>query len=183
MITKPAHSSTWCHDFAKSFIFSKDSYDLLVLSNFETPPRNKINCCKQIPWVNLIWVQKGNFGRFFEEKWISLSEPITRVSPGGACVVLKRSDNARRHPGDIPEKANELSSKFRFKCKQISAYLRSLLQQLFYLSLRHPCAENCGWGGFSTFPRWRSRVFLIESHWPPSDFWCASFGKYWCKPF
>ena len=123
IITKPAHSSTWCHHFAKSFVFSKDSYDFLVLSNFETPPRNKINCCKQVPGMNLVWVHKGNYRSFFfEEKRIFLSEPLTRVSPGGACVVLNRRDNARRHPGDIPEKAKELSSRFRFKCKQMSAY-------------------------------------------------------------
>ena len=40
------------------------------------------------------------------------------------------------------------------------------------ITLRPRCADNCGWGSFSTFPRWRSRVF-----------WCASFGKYELKPF
>ena len=68
IITKPAHSSTWCHHFAKSFVFSKDSYDFLVLSYFETPPRNKINCCKQVPGMNLVWVHKGNYRSFFSKK-------------------------------------------------------------------------------------------------------------------
>ena len=46
------------------------------------------------------------------------------------------------------------------------------------------CAESCGWGGFWTFPRWKSRVFLkSDLTEPPSDFWCASFGKYQFKPF
>ena len=41
----------------------------------------------------------------------------------------------------------------------------------------------CGWG-FSTFPRWRNRLFLNRTSLiPPSDFWCASFGKYRLKPF
>ena len=46
------------------------------------------------------------------------------------------------------------------------------------------CAENYGWGGFSTFQRWRSRVFFRSDLTDPqSDFWCASFGKYRFKPF
>ena len=44
-------------------------------------------------------------------------------------------------------------------------------------------AESCGRGGFSMFPRWRSRVFFNRTSLTPWHFWCASLGKYQFKPF
>ena len=32
----------------------------------------------------------------------------------------------------------------------------------FHLTLRRPLRKNCGWGGFSTFPRWKSRLFFLN---------------------
>ena len=35
------------------------------------------------------------------------------------------------------------------------------------------CAKNCGWGGFSTFQRWRSRVFFESNLTDPSQIFDA----------
>ena len=61
--------------------------------------------------------------------------------------------------------------------------IKNLILILTKLNLRRPLRKKCGWGGFSTFPRWRSRVFLNWTSLTPSDFWCASFWNYRFKPF
>lgn len=45
----------------------------------------------------------------------------TRVSPGGACVVLNFNESARKQPGEAPSNAEQLLSRLRFKCRQMSA--------------------------------------------------------------
>ena len=54
---------------------------------------------------------------------------------------------------------------------------------VFSLNPQAPVAKNCGWGGFRRFQREALEFFKIGPHWPPSDFWCASFEKYQFKPF
>lgn len=54
-------------------------------------------------------------------KAVSTSPQCTRVSPGGAWVVLKRMANARKHPLLAPLKALQLWSKDWLRCRQISA--------------------------------------------------------------
>ena len=56
-------------------------------------------------------------------------------------------------------------------------------KQIIILTLRRPLRRKLRMRWFSTFLRWRSRVFKSNLTDPPSDFWCASFGKYQFKPF
>ena len=43
-----------------------------------------------------------------------------------------------------------------------------------FLNPQAPVAQkNCGWGGFSTFPRWRSRVFLNRTSLTPHQIFDA----------
>lgn len=52
---------------------------------------------------------------------VRISPLWTRVSPGGAWVVLNRMARARRQPLLAPRKALQFCSKLRFKWRQISA--------------------------------------------------------------
>lgn len=45
----------------------------------------------------------------------------TKVSPGGAWVVLNFTARARKHPLVEPLKALQFCSRLRFRCRQISA--------------------------------------------------------------
>ena len=45
------------------------------------------------------------------------------------------------------------------------------------LTLRRPLRKSFGWGGFSTFPRWRSRGFLNRTSLTPLTFFIRIFLK------
>ena len=74
--------------------------------------------------------------------------------------------------------------------RKIDTYIEysEYIIRISFLTLTRPLRRNCEWGGFSTFQRWRSRVFFLNrtSLTPPSDFWCGSFGNhdlFWVRWF
>lgn len=59
--------------------------------------------------------------RAIKYKQVRTSPLCTKVSPGGACVVLNFKERALKQPGDAPSKAEQVVNKFRLRWRQMSA--------------------------------------------------------------
>ena len=91
---------------------------------------------------------------------------------------------------DYPQNGLFYSHPAELKCRHLLRTKPVIPDTIIYLRARYPFNPHAPVAQkvadevvFRRFQGEGVEFFLIGPHWPPSDFWCASFEKYQFKPF